>query len=307
MRRSIMSFISQHELVVFFVLVFICTWLHTIPELAYIWGLIATPPAPELTNALMLIMLLGGPAGAAFILTAVTGGKTGLKQWIAPLFRWRVGIGWYLLTIFSYLIIALLAFVIADLVTQGHAPSLAANMNARLSEMSVRLGMSTQDMPTVIPILILYGLVVVPLFEELGWRGYALPRLLKRYNALEASVFLGVIWAVWHLPNFFLKGTPHAGMPFGGFVLSVVSLSILMVWVYNNTNGSLLMQVLIHGSLIVASMFVSVLPLTNGGDTLPYWISVIESIVIAVVIVIVTGPQRLSRPSPGQPLSGTAV
>lgn len=266
MRRSIVTFIRQHELVVFFVSVFICTWLHTIPELAYTWGLTAAPAGPELTNVLMLITLIGGPAGTALILTAITSSKAGLKRWIAPLFHWRVGIGWCLLTIFSYLVIAFLAFVIADLVTQGHAPSLTASMNARLSEMSAGLGIDTQNLISAIPLLILYGLLFVPLFEELGWRGYALPRLLNRYNALESSVILGVIWAVWHL-----------------------------------------MQVLIHGSLIVASMFVPVLPITNSGNTLPYWISVIEGVVIAVVIVVVAGPHLAHRDISSQRPLGTAA
>lgn len=305
--NSLTRFIKQHELISFFTLVYVCTWLPHLLDLAHQWGILITPVSPTLNNGLTVVSLIGGPAGAALVLTAVTGGRAGLKQWIAPLFRWRVGLHWYLLTILSYLIIALLAFGIAEVITTGPGPSLSESMKARLSEMSAGLGLSSDNLISTIPILILYGLIVVPLYEELGWRGYALPRMLKQHSALYAGLVIGVIWGGWHLPNFLLTGTPHEGMPFGGFLLSTVSLSVLMVWVYNSTNGSLLMPVLLHGSLIVASMFVSVLPTTNGGDTLPFWISVIEGVICAVVVVLVTGPEHLTRHHVGQTLSRTSA
>ena len=96
-------------------------------------------------------------------------------------------------------------------------------------------------------------------------------------------------------------------MPFGGFLLSTISVSVLMVWVYNSTNGSLLMPVLLHGSLIVASMFVSVLPITTGGETLPFWVSVVEGVICAVAVVLLTGSRHLTRHYAGRTLSRTSA
>jgi uncharacterized protein len=102
--------------------------------------------------------------------------------------------------------------------------------------------------------LILYlgaNIIGGPLGEELGWRGLALDRLQNQWNALLASLILGIIWAVWHLPLFFIKGTPQQAMGFGTFLfwlwsLQVISLSVLTTWVYNNTHRSILSAVFMH-------------------------------------------------------------
>lgn len=85
--------------------------------------------------------------------------------------------------------------------------------------------------------------------EEVGWRGFALPYLLRRWPAFWSSLALGVIWAVWHLPNFFLPGYPHQGLPFTAFVLMIVSYSVLFTWLYARTQGSLLVAVVFHAAL----------------------------------------------------------
>lgn len=85
-----------------------------------------------------------------------------------------------------------------------------------------------------------------PLGEELGWRGFALPRLLKRRSALSAGVILGIIWGVWHLPAFIIAGTPQNNMSFPIFMISIVALSVLMTWAFKGTRGSVLAAALIH-------------------------------------------------------------
>jgi membrane protease YdiL (CAAX protease family) len=85
--------------------------------------------------------------------------------------------------------------------------------------------------------LVLFVLVVG---EELGWRGYALPRLLEKRSPLIASLILGVLWGLWHLPTFLVPGTPQYGLPLVAFVLLTVEYSILMTWVFLHTVGSVL-------------------------------------------------------------------
>jgi membrane protease YdiL (CAAX protease family) len=84
------------------------------------------------------------------------------------------------------------------------------------------------------------------LCEELGWRGYALPRLLTRFSPFTASLILGVIWGVWHLPSFFLSGMEQNGMSLTLFIIYTPCLSILMTWVFQHTHGSVLSAVMIH-------------------------------------------------------------
>lgn len=85
--------------------------------------------------------------------------------------------------------------------------------------------------------------------EEIGWRGYALPRLAARLGLGRASILLGLIWAFWHLPQFFIPEADTYGQSFIVFVLQVTALSVAMAWLYAHTNGSLLLVILMHSAV----------------------------------------------------------
>jgi len=129
--------------------------------------------------------------------------------------------------------------------------------------------------------------------EEIGWRGYALPRLQAGRSALGASLILGLIWGLWHLP-LWLTGAPgRTPILYAAFVVSTSSLSVILTWVYNSTGGSLLMVVLLHATFN--------LPMTLAIDelgsraTVPLLLYFGLLVVAAIVVVIVAGPQHLSR------------
>jgi len=128
-----------------------------------------------------------------------------------------------------------------------------------------------------------------PLGEELGWRGFALDRLQNRWSALVASLILGIIWAAWHLPLFYIQGTPQQGMGFGTFLfwlwsLQVVSLSILTTWVYNNTHRSILSAVFMHFMFNATYGIIE-----QAGQPLPSGIFAANTLIIAVAAMIVVG------------------
>jgi membrane protease YdiL (CAAX protease family) len=85
--------------------------------------------------------------------------------------------------------------------------------------------------------------------EEIGWRGYALPCLAARLGLARASVLLGVIWACWHLPLFFVPGISQTGQSFPVYLLMVPALSVAIAWLYGHTNGSLLLAMLMHSAI----------------------------------------------------------
>jgi membrane protease YdiL (CAAX protease family) len=85
--------------------------------------------------------------------------------------------------------------------------------------------------------------------EEIGWRGYALPRLTTRFGLPIASILLGVIWACWHLPQFFIREADTYGQSFLVYVLQVTAMSVAFAWLYAKTNGSLLLTMLLHASV----------------------------------------------------------
>jgi CAAX protease family protein len=85
--------------------------------------------------------------------------------------------------------------------------------------------------------------------EEVGWRGYALPRLAARFGFAGASVILGVIWACWHLPLFFALGGDTVGQSFPLYLVQVTAVSVAITWLYVRTNGSLLLTMLMHAAI----------------------------------------------------------
>jgi membrane protease YdiL (CAAX protease family) len=91
--------------------------------------------------------------------------------------------------------------------------------------------------------------------EELGWRGYALLRLLAERSALAASLILGTLWGAWHLPTFFVPGAPQYGLPFSAFVLLTMAYSVIIGWVYVHVRGSVLIASLLHGSITLSQGF----------------------------------------------------
>jgi len=124
-----------------------------------------------------------------------------------------------------------------------------------------------------------------PLGEELGWRGYALPRLMVGRSALSAAVILGLIWGAWHLPAFFMSGMPQSRIAIVPFMIGSVAVSILMTWVYNSTGGSVLMTILMHLMFNVS---------TGQADAFLRLISIVSVSATAIIIVAVEGPWDLS-------------
>jgi len=151
------------------------------------------------------------------------------------------------------------------------------------------------QLPSFLPLLI-----IGPLSEEIGWRGYALERLQTRWNALTSSLIVGLVWAFWHLPLFMMVGTSQheLGIPFFSFLLKMTASSILYTWLYNNTKQSLWSAILLHWLFTYAAQVVSSgitdSPLYNWLDSLPYAI-------MATVIVLIWKPHALSK---SQKISG---
>jgi uncharacterized protein len=139
-------------------------------------------------------------------------------------------------------------------------------------------------------------LILGPLSEELGWRGYALDRLQTRWNALASSLIIGLVWSLWHLPLFLIPGTSQheMGVPFIGFLIKLTSSSVLYTWLYNNTQRSLWSAILLHWLYTYAAQVMSSgvvrSPLFNGLEYVPY-------VIIAAIVVLVWKPQTLCRPN----------
>jgi membrane protease YdiL (CAAX protease family) len=111
---------------------------------------------------------------------------------------------------------------------------------------------------------------VVQAGEEIGWRGYALPRLAARLGLAQASLLLGVIWACWHLPLFFIPGLNQTGQSFPVYLLMVTALSVAIAWLFGHTNGSLLLAMLMHSAI---NQTTNIVPMADTGATSPLALS----------------------------------
>jgi uncharacterized protein len=265
----------------YFVIAFAFTW--------FFWGLGALgvrgviPALPGLTVIGTL-----GPLVAATVVTAQEGGREALRSLLSRILLWRVAPIWYGVTILGPLALTLAAV------------ALHASLGGRMPTLGALIG----ALPVVLPTAI-YMLIFVALGEEVGWRGYALPALQARHGALLASVILGVLWALWHLPLFFNPDTLYGNLPFLLFLAYLVPLTILITWVYNGTGGSVLLAMIFHAFMNASSAVWTVLPgyleePAGAAEALARnaHIHLMMTVVLwaaAVVVALVFGPRDLSR------------
>jgi membrane protease YdiL (CAAX protease family) len=142
---------------------------------------------------------------------------------------------------------------------------------------------------SIVPMFIVIGLVNG---EEIGWRGFALPRLQAKYNALTSSLVLGMIWTIFHLPLFFtVTGSSQADWSFVSFLVSTVAMSVLYTWMYNNTRASVLMAYLFHAAANTWSQVFSI----DHANPLVGWIMAGLLVLTAVAVTLTSGAENLSR------------
>ena len=209
------------QLVVYFVAVYLLTW-----GIAAVIGLAPSVVAalgPVGTGSPLFYLAVYVPSVTGVVLTGLFEGRAGLSGLGRRLNPLRLRLVWYLIA-FLALPIAGSAWVLAT----GHPLELAS-----LSAVPTILGSSLLLDPG-------------PIGEELGWRGFALPRLLEQFSPAMAALILGVVWGIWHLPVFVIPGFPQNGLNFPLFIVSTVTLTILMTWCHLHTGGHLLPAIIVH-------------------------------------------------------------
>ena len=207
---SARAFVARHDLVVYYVIACVVTW-----SLASLAGI----------SFFLVLLALFGPAVAALLVSLARGGVAGARELVQRAFIWRVHPKWYAAAVAIPLLHVLAALVLER----------ALGRPAPLD-----LG----DFSTTSLIL---GVLVVG--EELGWRGYLLPRLLERFTPLSASLIVGVLWGLWHLSVFLTPAFPHSERSFPLFMISTTVYSVWFTWLLLRTRGSVLLATLFHASL----------------------------------------------------------
>jgi len=224
---------------------------------------------------------LGGfcPALMALVMTGILEGRPGLEKLLAQLLRWRVGIQWYLVALLGSVPLTLLAILLSDLI----------GGSAKLLDSGRVLAMLPNHFP-ILAVIFLYQVAII-WGEELGWRGFAQPRLQADHSALVASVMIGVLWGLWHLPMFWIPDTLQHGISIPFYVAATVGYSTLFAWIYNST-GSVLLATLAHSAdnTIVAYMNLFFPSITR--EPLP---SLLALGILVILVVAFAGHKRLVR------------
>ena len=219
----------MRSLIKFFALTFVVSW--TIwAAAATISGGSASPPS-GLAAIRGLLFLLGtvAPSLVALALTARADGRAGTLTLLRRIVKLPAGARWYVFAI-GYMASIKLGVALVYRIATGAWPAFG---QTPLYIMAVAIVFSTP----------------VQAGEEIGWRGYALPRLVRDLGLAPASIVLGVIWACWHLPFFFIPGSDNSGQSFPVYLLAVTALSVAMAWLYWRTNGSLFLTMLMHAAV----------------------------------------------------------
>jgi uncharacterized protein len=282
------SWIVRHPLLAYFLVTFAGSWALTIP-LALSSGLNLFP-LPDLVFILLFIAsIYAGPFLSALVVTRVTEGKAGVHRLFKRCVQWRVGVGWYLAAIFSFLLIWLAAFSV--LFSGAPLRGLLANP----------LLLVTLFLPWL-----LQGILIPAIGEEVGWRGVALPRLQAQYGPVLAAIILGILQGVWHFPILFtpILG-PFTPEKFVTFVLTATGAVFLYNWVFNNASASLLIAILMHASSNAASRLLEEVIPQKAIFPAPIqalsveWINVIIFGLVAILLVIFTRGKLGYRPDIG--------
>lgn len=238
----IKGYIKNHEIISFVFFTFLCSWT--------MWGILYGSSIGIINNVIYkshmsIFIWVGafGPSTMSIILTGFLYKRKGLKALIIRLTKWRYNLIYYIIAAFYWMASLYISYLICKF----------CGSKGEMTFTNVK------------PYYILEGFMITlflggPLGEEIGWRGFLLPRLQKKLNPFYSSIVLGIIWSCWHLPLFFIVGTDQYGVPFLFFIMTTTINAIIITWIFNRTNGSLIFPILFHtcnnvaiGGIIIGS------------------------------------------------------
>lgn len=253
----------------FFIVTFVFSWLFW--ALAIFFGRGSSNDVVYTSSGIVMpLMVIGafGPAIGAFVSLHSIEGKGTIKNYckkfLSLKFGWKVWLLMFLILGGTYFI----SWIIPEFLGEARIPSFLPNLY-------------------IFPIYLLLMIFFGGGQEEIGWRGYILPYLEKRYGLIIGSLILGIIWAFWHIPLWFIPGTSQAYMNFIAFTFMTIGFSYIFSWIREASGNRLLSGLVVHG---LANGFGAIFPtvvLENNTKQIRFWIYGIAIIVIGIIIVII--------------------
>ncbi|HEX8996502.1 MAG TPA: CPBP family intramembrane glutamic endopeptidase [Ktedonobacterales bacterium] len=279
MPTTLFAWVKRHALLSYVILAYAVSWLLVLPLVTDGLG-ITRWHVPAVWHALGAL----GPIVAAFVVAGVVSGRAGVRGLLASMGRWRVSAWWYLAALSPVLL--LLVSILAVRLVGAPWPDFS-QLAAILSDPAWTFGA-------------LFAAAVYGLGEEPGWRGFALPLLQRRHNALVSASIVAGIWALWHTP-FFAYRYQLGALELVFFVIGLFAGSIVLASLYNGAGGSTLLVMVWHVVWNIVNVLAAALAPTVVA------LLTVEVILAAIVIVWVWKPATLapSRKAARQPIPAT--
>ncbi|MDQ5853289.1 MAG: CPBP family intramembrane metalloprotease [Chloroflexota bacterium] len=273
---SLRAWITCRPLSSFVVLAFVLTWPWLIADALGSRGLIPFRLTLSGPGIVLVLLMSYGPTFAALIATWATEGSPGLRALLRRLLPWRASLGWYIIALAG--------------------PAALAFAAGQFQEL---LGATWRPLPAPLLQVTLMGVLASVIHgvangEEIGWRGFALPRLQERHSALNASLILGAIWAAFHIPIMFTLGGVGGSQTFATllpFLAGTLAMSVVVTSIFNATSGSLIAVILLHGAM---NSWPEVFAPAESSSGIT-WTGSALMVLLAVVAVLVFGPTYLAR------------
>ena len=268
------SLVERYQIPIVFLLVLGLTWPFMIWDALASYGILPFRlPLP----AMLLQSYM--PTMAAVIVTGLLWGRAGIRALFGKLSIARVGLRWYAFAILGIAAICIAAILLGN--QFGPAPALPI----------LAKGMPPLSRPLELLLTVAFYFVLTGVLngEELAWRGFALPRLQARYNALVSSLILSLPFILFHLPLFFDQEMNMG--PFASFAIRAAALTILFTWLYNHTRGSVLLAYIMHAAFNSWTRVFSIDP----GNAFQDWMITFVMVILAGIVVVTSGMENLSR------------
>jgi len=293
---TIKAFIKRHPLLSYFALTFAITWGLFVLAVGGPGGIPATKEEFTTLPLGAILAVLVGPSVSGIVLTGLVYGREGFRDLLTRMRRWRVGARWYAVALLTAPLVSTAVLIPLSLISPVFLPGIFAS-EAKVS-------------------FVLMGIVVgliVGIFEELGWTGFAVPTLLKlRYGVLSTGLIVGVLWGAWHLlfNDIWASVAISGGLPPALFAVvwgltflagQLPAYRVLMVWVYKRTNGSLLLAMLMHTSYSASTFIINALAgpgAMSGASLLVYSLTSAAAMWVVVAMLAVATHGHLSRQPP---------
>jgi len=262
------STIKRHPVAAFYVLAFAITWLGWIPQALHGYGLIS------FDSPLLNFIGSGGPTFAAVIVILLIKEKGGLRQLFGALLKLRVSFVWYVFVFVFWFVLDAIALGIGVVFGQRFPP------------------LSQFGWIGLFPIF--FTVLLSNVWEEIGWRGFALPRLQRSFSNMKIFFIMGLLWWLWHLPLLLNPNAAMSRLPWYGVIISLLSSTVIYTWLYERTNRSLFFVSVFHAM----SNTVAFVLLQLGGFESSYLFVVGITAVFAIALILVYRRQWSIKATP---------